>query len=80
MKKNDPIRMCITCRKRESQNKMIRLQSVDGRVVLYRGFGRSFYLCKDCSMDNKKLKAFQKRFKLDDGVLDSILKEPQKNG
>ncbi len=76
MKKNNPIRMCITCRKRESQSKMIRLQSVEGGVVPYRGFGRSFYLCQECSRDEKRVKAFHKRFRLDDGVLDSILKEP----
>ncbi len=75
MKKSNPIRMCITCRKRESQKKMIRFQATNDGIVLYKGFGRSMYMCRECSVTKRRVKALQKRFRLDNGALDSILKE-----
>ena len=55
MRKNEPIRMCIACRERELQKKLIRLQQNDNTVFPYTGLGRSFYLCKVCLDDEKKL-------------------------
>lgn len=80
MKKNNPIRMCITCRKRESQRTLMRLQLIDNRIVAYRGFGRSIYLCKACSLNEKKMYGMAKRFRLERSHLATILKELEKNG
>jgi len=80
MKKNNPIRMCITCRKRESQKTLIRLQLIDSRIVVYRGFGRSIYLCKECSLNEKKINGMVKRFRVERSDLATILKELEKNG
>ncbi len=47
--KKVPIRMCIVCRKREEQKKLLRLQVDENeKVVFYQGRGRSFYLCSSC--------------------------------
>jgi len=51
---NNPIRMCIVCRERVSQKELIRLQCKDKTLISYTGFGRSFYICKNC-IDSKKL-------------------------
>lgn len=80
MKKNNPIRMCIACRKRESQNTLIRLQIVNNNILKYQGFGRSIYLCRECSCDEKKLNGLTKRFRLERSKLSTILKELDKNG
>jgi len=80
MKKNNPIRMCITCRKRESQKTLMRLQLVDNSIVAYQGFGRSIYLCRECSLSEKKVNGMAKRFRIERSVLSTILKELEKNG
>jgi len=80
MKKNNPIRMCITCRKRESQKTLMRLQLVDNSIVAYRGFGRSLYLCRGCGLNERKTKGMAKRFRLEYSQLVMILKELEKNG
>jgi len=46
--------MCIVCRGRFEQEKLIRLQCKEKRLIFFSGQGRSFYLCKDC-INNKKL-------------------------
>jgi predicted RNA-binding protein YlxR (DUF448 family) len=80
MKKNNPIRMCITCRKRESQKTLMRLQLVDNSIVTYQGFGRSIYLCQECSLNEKKMNGMAKRFKVARSEVSTILKELEKNG
>ena len=80
MKKNNPIRMCITCRKREPQKTLMRLQLVDNHIVVYQGSGRSIYLCKECSLNEKKMNGVAKRFRLERSELSTILKELEKNG
>jgi predicted RNA-binding protein YlxR (DUF448 family) len=50
-----PLRMCISCRQRDSQTNLLRLQCVDGNIDLFKGRGRSFYLCKSCLKEEKKL-------------------------
>lgn len=80
MKNNNPIRMCIACRKRESQKLLIRLQLVDKRIVIYQGFGRSTYLCLECIRDDKRMSGFAKRFEIEREELSTILKELEKNG
>ncbi|MCK4442462.1 MAG: DUF448 domain-containing protein, partial [Sulfurovaceae bacterium] len=56
MKKNKPIRMCIACRERDLQKKLIRLQQYNNNIFPYTGEGRSFYLCGLCSKNEKKIK------------------------
>ena len=47
--------MCVNCRSREAQNKLIRLKCVNKIITKHNGNGRSFYICLAC-LDNKKLK------------------------
>jgi len=57
MSKNfhQPIRMCASCRERDAQTKLLRLCCVDGEISSFSGKGRSFYLCSNCQLDDKKL-------------------------
>ena len=48
-------RMCISCRKRDFQQNMLRLRCIDGNIEIFNGSGRTFYLCNDCLKDEKKL-------------------------
>jgi len=52
MRKNGPIRMCVTCRVRELQKELIRLQHKDNTIIPYSGQGRSLYLCSACSSND----------------------------
>jgi len=52
---NQPIRMCITCRERYTQNELFRLQCLDGSLEKFNGLGRSFYICKNCLKEEKKV-------------------------
>ena len=74
---NQPIRMCISCRQRDEQNKLLRLQCENSQPSLFRGTGRSFYLCKVCLEDQKKvLKALMRQCKSGErDKLSNILKE-----
>lgn len=74
---NHPLRMCISCRQRDAQDNLIRLQCEESQLSLYRGTGRSFYICKICLEDSKKLlKALMRQCKSGDrDKLSNILKE-----
>jgi predicted RNA-binding protein YlxR (DUF448 family) len=74
---NQPLRMCISCRQRDIQNKLIRLQCENAQLSLFRGNGRSFYLCKVCLEDQKKvLKALMRQCRSGDkDKFSNILKE-----
>ena len=50
-----PTRMCLSCRERSSQNALLRLQCIDGSIERFSGSGRSFYLCNECLLDEKKI-------------------------
>jgi predicted RNA-binding protein YlxR (DUF448 family) len=52
---NQPIRMCIACRERDAQNNLLRLRCEDSQLVEFMGVGRSFYICKVCLDNEKKL-------------------------
>ncbi len=52
---HEPIRTCVACRVKEAQQKLTRLQCVDGNLTAFSGCGRSFYLCKNCLKEEKKL-------------------------
>jgi predicted RNA-binding protein YlxR (DUF448 family) len=43
-----PVRTCINCRGKFHQNNLLRLQCINKQLDVYKGFGRSFYLCDDC--------------------------------
>ncbi|NPA59751.1 MAG: DUF448 domain-containing protein [Epsilonproteobacteria bacterium] len=59
---NQPLRMCVSCRDRQIQEKLLRLQCNDGSLEVFSGRGRSFYLCKDCILLEKKvLKALMRQ-------------------
>ncbi|BAF72915.1 YlxR family protein [Sulfurovum sp. NBC37-1] len=73
MKKSQPIRMCIACRSRHPQKSLIRLKHDGKEIVQFNGMGRSFYLCKSCVKDDKKLKGLAKRFKQDAEQLARLL-------
>jgi predicted RNA-binding protein YlxR (DUF448 family) len=48
-------RMCISCRERHYQENMLRVQCIDGNLDVFKGSGRTFYLCDSCLEDEKKL-------------------------
>ena len=50
-----PTRMCIACRERDVQSNLLRLQCNDTRLSSFGKDGRSFYLCKNCLLDDKKI-------------------------
>jgi predicted RNA-binding protein YlxR (DUF448 family) len=57
-----PTRMCISCRVRDAQNRLTRLQCFDGSLKFYSGSGRSFYICSDCLNQEKlALRAFMRQ-------------------
>ena len=54
--------MCVVCRNRLPQTNMLRLQCKNGELVRFDGDGRSFYLCKICISEEKKvLKALMRQ-------------------
>lgn len=64
---NKPIRMCISCRGRFSQNILLRLRCTDKILQNFKGSGRSFYLCKKCLEDEKKIiKSLMRQCKIGD--------------
>ena len=61
---NKPIRMCVACRERYSQNTLVRIICSDGELKLFKGIGRSFYLCYTClSQDKKVIKTLMRQCK-----------------
>ncbi|WP_031348112.1 DUF448 domain-containing protein [Sulfurimonas hongkongensis] len=52
---HQPLRMCVSCRARDAQSKMLRLQCTDGSLERFKGYGRSFYLCNECILSEKKV-------------------------
>jgi len=83
MRKNEPVRMCIACRGRELQRKLLRLQEKNSNIFPYPGHGRSIYLCDACRENEKKIKGLIKRFRLsseDSEQFVKHLKELDKNG
>jgi len=50
-----PIRMCVSCRKKDVQSSLNRFQCIDGDIVAFSKSGRSFYLCNDCLNNEKQV-------------------------
>ncbi len=75
------IRMCIVCKKRMYQKDLIRIQCINSKIVYFTGFGRSFYICKDCikKNDKKLLKPFSRFCKQDKKTVLKILNEFKEN-
>ena len=47
--------MCVSCRERDMQTQLLRLQCINGDIDKYIDSGRSFYLCKNCLEVEKKI-------------------------
>jgi len=59
-----PVRMCVACRQKDTQDKLLRLQCENGLLREYGGIGRSFYICNSClSCDGKAIKAIMRQCK-----------------
>ncbi len=71
--------MCISCRKRESQKLLIRLQIRERELIPFSGKGRSIYICRYCSTESAKITQLSKRFKIDKTALTVMLKELTRN-
>jgi len=64
---HQPLRMCVSCRARDVQSELLRLQCTDGSLERFTGFGRSFYLCNECILSEKKVtKALMRQCKSPD--------------
>jgi len=64
---NQPQRMCIACRQRDTQNNLLRLSCENSQLSVFKGTGRSFYICKICLLDDKKVsKALMRQCKSPD--------------
>ncbi|NLC28243.1 MAG: DUF448 domain-containing protein [Campylobacteraceae bacterium] len=80
-----PVRMCIACKARLPQFRLLRLQVHEGEISAYSGHGRSFYVCLVCADGNvKTLKKalYSKCKKIDKHILDvgKMVKEIATNG
>lgn len=51
----DIIRSCVACRQKQRQETLYRFVCKDHEIRLFDGAGRSFYICKICIDDDKKL-------------------------
>ncbi len=49
-----PIRTCIVCRGKFTQSELVRLQCQERQLISFTSQGRSFYICKECTNDEKK--------------------------
>ncbi len=58
---SDVIRSCIVCRSRQLQQSLYRFVCQDHEVLSFTGVGRSFYICKQCIKDDKKVAKSTKR-------------------
>jgi len=59
---NQPQRMCISCRQRDAQNNLFRFRCEDSQLSVFKGIGRSFYICKVClDNENKVSKALMRQ-------------------
>ncbi len=74
-----PIRMCLICRERYEQNRLIRFQLNNGKLIEFSKVGRSSYICLDCRLfDEKRLvKILSSKFrqKIDDLGYIALTKE-----
>lgn len=71
-----PIRMCIICKKRFKKIDLFRFQIKDGKIVIFSGTRRSFYLCKSCIFGNEKrlIGILKSRYKINSQADDCVKK------
>ena len=50
-----PLRTCISCREKQEQAYLNRVQCKDKILTKFNGFGRSFYICNTCLENKTKL-------------------------
>jgi len=50
-----PTRMCVSCRVKDAQKNLLRLQCKEQNLEVFNGKGRSFYLCNDCIYEQKRV-------------------------
>ncbi len=61
-----PVRMCVVCRNRFFQNELFRLQCGGNKeLITFRGTGRSFYVCKECTGSKKFVNYIAKKCGVD---------------
>jgi len=77
---SEPVRMCINCKKRFLQKDLLRLQCVNKKITKHSGYGRSFYICKECLNDKNLAKNLAKICKCDPTLALKMLKEIIDNG
>jgi predicted RNA-binding protein YlxR (DUF448 family) len=65
------------CRKREYQSSLYRLQIIDGLIVPYSGSGRSFYLCRECVSNSKKINGLIKRYSQNQEYIKELIESLQ---
>jgi len=64
---NQVIRMCISCRQRDAQINLYRLRCENSQLSVFTGIGRSFYICKLCIDNERKIsKALMRQCKSGD--------------
>jgi len=49
------VRMCISCRERQNQKLLVRLQCKEGLLEAFNNNGRSFYICNNCLSNEKRV-------------------------
>ena len=74
-----PIRTCIACRSKYPQKTLLRLRQDGKEVIIFNKRGRSFYICRMCANNEKKVKSLTKRFKQDMEYFVKLLKELMNN-
>ncbi|MEA3383763.1 MAG: hypothetical protein U9Q20_03680 [Campylobacterota bacterium] len=50
-----PIRTCISCREKQDKKLLMQLQCKDKKLITFSGIGRSFYICENCLLNEKKV-------------------------
>ncbi|MCR4942123.1 MAG: DUF448 domain-containing protein [Campylobacter sp.] len=55
MIKANPIRTCVSCRKKFTQNSLNRYRVKERNIECGKGMGRSFYLCDECLKKDEKI-------------------------
>ncbi len=74
-----PIRMCINCRKRFYQEELNRFQCENKNLILFKGEGRSFYICNSCINNNNTIKKLTRLCKTEKEIIKKNLRSLLEN-
>ncbi|STQ85595.1 DUF448 domain-containing protein [Helicobacter muridarum] len=66
------IRMCITCKNRFLQSKLIRFKAGETKLSPYNGIGRSFYICNECLIKPKTVNHIKKYIKHNEDIKEQL--------